>query len=66
MKKEESPASAMPDKLELNMDRVNKALADVIGQPALRATKVEVVLDKEYWKEICRDPWSGNVYKYSF
>lgn len=55
----------LPDR-EVNLAQLNKALADVFGEPALRATKLELEIDKEYWVQVCGDPWSGNVYKYNF
>jgi hypothetical protein len=45
----------LPDR-EVNVARLNRALADVFGEPGL----------EEYWRQICADPWSGNVYKYNF
>ncbi len=58
-------AHFLPDR-EVNLAKLNKALADVFGEPALRATKLHLEIDEEYWKQICGDPWSGNVYKYNF
>lgn len=55
----------LPDR-EVNLGALNKALADVFGEPALRGTKLELEIDEEYWTQICGDPWSGNVYKYNF
>jgi hypothetical protein len=55
----------LPDR-EVNLAKLNKALADVFGEPALRGTKLELEIDREYWLQICSDPWSGNVYKYNF
>lgn len=55
----------LPDR-EVNLAKLNKALADVFGEPALRGTKLDLQIDEEYWRQICSDPWSGNVYKYNF
>lgn len=51
---------------EVNLAKLNKALADVYGEPALRGTRLELEIDQEYWEQICSDPWSGNAYKYNF
>lgn len=51
---------------EVNLGKLNKALADVYGEPALRGTRMELEIDEEYWRQVCSDPWSGNVYKYNF
>lgn len=58
-------AHFLPDR-EVNLGQLNKALVDVFGEPALRPTKLELEIDKEYWIQVCGDPWSGNVYKYNF
>lgn len=58
-------AHFLPDR-EVNLGQLNKALADVFGEPAFRATKLELEIDKEYWIQVCSDPWSGNVYRYNF
>jgi hypothetical protein len=58
-------AHFLPDR-EVNLGKLNKALADVFGEPALRATKLELEIDREYWLQVCSDPWSGNVYRYNF
>jgi hypothetical protein len=55
----------LPDR-EVNLAKLNKALSDVFGEPALSGTKLHLEIDEEYWKKICGDPWSGNVYKYNF
>jgi hypothetical protein len=55
----------LPDR-EVNLAHLNKALADVYGEPALRLRRLEVEIDEEYWRQVCSDPWSGNVYKYNF
>lgn len=55
----------LPDR-EVNLAALNKALADVFGEPALRGTKLDLEIDEKYWTQICHDPWSGNVYKYAF
>ena len=55
----------LPDR-EVNLAAVNKALADVFGEPALIGRHMELEIDEEYWQMICSDPWSGNVYKYHF
>lgn len=55
----------LPDR-EVNLAALNKALADVFGEPALRGRHMELEIDEEYWVQICGDPWSGNVYKYHF
>jgi hypothetical protein len=46
--------------------KLNKALADVYGEPALRLRKLEVEIDEDYWIQVCGDPWSGNIYQYRF
>lgn len=58
-------AHFLPDR-EVNLGRLNQALIDVFGEPALRGTRMEVEIDKEYWIQVCSDPWSGNVYRYNF
>ncbi|HEX5781145.1 MAG TPA: hypothetical protein VFX80_04460 [Solirubrobacteraceae bacterium] len=58
-------AHFLPDR-EVNLGRLNKALVDVFGEPALRGTSMELEIDKEYWLQVCSDPWSGNVYRYNF
>lgn len=55
----------LPDR-EVNLAALNKALADVFGEPALRTTRLQLEIDEEYWTQICGDPWSGNIYKYHF
>ncbi|HEY8472656.1 MAG TPA: hypothetical protein VIL37_08470 [Natronosporangium sp.] len=45
---------------------LDKALADVFGEPALRTRKLELEIDQEYWEMICHDQWAGNIYRYSF
>ena len=55
----------LPDR-EVNLGQLNKALIDVFGEPALRNLRFELEIDEEYWRQVCGDPWSGNVYKYSF
>jgi hypothetical protein len=55
----------LPDR-EVNLATLNKALADVFGEPALSARKLELEIDQEYWEMICSDPWAGNIYRYSF
>lgn len=55
----------LPDR-EVNLAQLNKALADVFGEPALRLTELSMRIDEEYWKQICGDPWSANVYTYRF
>lgn len=55
----------LPDR-EVNLAKLNKALADVFGEPALRGTRMELEIDEEYWLQICGDPWAGNVYRYHF
>lgn len=55
----------LPDR-ELNLAKLNKALADVYGEPGLRLKKLELEIDEEYWLQICQDPWSGNIYQYRF
>ncbi|WP_349606355.1 hypothetical protein [Cupriavidus sp. DF5525] len=55
----------LPDR-EVNLAKLNKALADVFGEPALRLTELSMRIDEEYWKQICGDPWSANVYTYRF
>jgi hypothetical protein len=55
----------LPDR-EVNLAKLNKALADVYGEPALRLKKLVIEIDEDYWTQICGDQWSGNIYKYSF
>ncbi len=55
----------LPDR-EVNLGKLNKALADVYGEPAFRGLGMELEIDEEYWRQVCSDPWSGNVYKYNF
>lgn len=55
----------LPDR-EVNLAKLNKALADVYGEPALRIKDMHLEIDEEYWTQVCSDPWSGNVYKYSY
>lgn len=55
----------LPDR-EVNLAKLNKALADVFGEPALRVTDLSLRIDEEYWRQVCGDPWSGNVYTYRF
>lgn len=54
------------DDREVNLAVLNKALADVFGEPGLRGRRMELEIDEDYWRQICGDPWSGNVYKYNF
>lgn len=58
-------AHFLPDR-EVNIASLNKALVDVFGEPGLRPTRVEIEIDEDYWTQICGDPWSGNIYRYSF
>ena len=55
----------LPDR-EVNLGALNKALADVFGEPALTGRRLELEIDQDYWDRIASDPWSGNVYKYNF
>jgi hypothetical protein len=55
----------LPDR-EVNFAKLNKALADVFGEPALRVTDLSLRIDETYWRQVCSDPWSGNVYTYRF
>ena len=55
----------LPDR-EVNLAKLTKALADVYGEPALRIRDLQLTIDEEYWTQLCSDPWSGNVYTYSF
>jgi len=55
----------LPDR-EVNLAHLNKALADVFGEPALRLTDMSLRIDEGYWRQVCSDPWSGNVYTYRF
>jgi hypothetical protein len=55
----------LPDR-EVNLAKLNKALADVYGEPALRLRKLEVEIVEEYLIVVCGDPWSGNIYQYRF
>lgn len=55
----------LPDR-EVSLAKLNQALVDVFGEPAFRGTKMELEIDKEYWIQVCGDPWSGNVYRYNF
>lgn len=55
----------LPDR-EVNLAKLNKALADVFGEPALRGLELDLKIDEEYWRQVCGDPWQGNIYKYRF
>ncbi len=55
----------LPDR-EVNLAKLNKALADVYGEPALRGLRLGLEIDEYYWKQVCSDPWSGNAYRYAF
>ena len=55
----------LPDR-EVNLAHLNEALADVFGEPALRLMKMEMTVDEVMWRQICGDPWSGNIYRYAF
>jgi hypothetical protein len=55
----------LPDR-EVNLAQLNKALADVFGEPALRMLDMKLTIDPEYWMQLCGNPWSGNVYQYRF
>ena len=55
----------LPDR-EVNVAKLNKALADVFGEPGLRGKRLDLEIDEDYWIQICGDPWSGNVYRYNF
>ena len=55
----------LPDR-EVNLAHLNQALADVFGEPALLATKFELEIDESAWRQLCSDPWSGNLYRYAF
>jgi hypothetical protein len=55
----------LPDR-EVNLAHLNEALADVFGEPALRLMKMEMTVDEAMWRQICGDPWSGNIYRYAF
>jgi hypothetical protein len=58
-------AHFLPD-VEVNLAKLNKALADVYGEPALRIRNLNLEIDEEYWRQICSDPWSGNIYRYNY
>jgi hypothetical protein len=55
----------LPDR-EVNLAQLNKALADVFGEPALRMLKMNLEIDPQYWMQTCGNPWSGNIYQYHF
>lgn len=55
----------LPDR-EVNLAKLNRALQDVFGEPGLRGMRVELEIDEAYWRQICGDPWSGNIYRYNF
>ena len=55
----------LPDR-EVNLSHLNEALADVFGEPALRLMKMEMTIDEVMWRQVCGDPWSGNIYRYAF
>lgn len=55
----------LPDR-EVNLAQLNQALADVFGEPALRMLDMKLTIDEEYWRQLCGNPWSGNVYQYRF
>jgi hypothetical protein len=51
---------------EVNLAQLNKALADVFGEPALRMMNMNLEIDREYWMQVCGNPWDGNIYQYRF
>ena len=55
----------LPDR-EVNLAHLNEALADVFGEPALRLMKMDLTIDEATWRQVCSDPWSGNIYRYAF
>jgi hypothetical protein len=55
----------LPDR-EVNLAQLNKSLADVFGEPALRMMRMNLEIDRDYWMQMCGNPWSGNIYQYSF
>lgn len=55
----------LPDR-EVNLAKLNAALADVYGEPALRVLGMQLEIDPEFWRQVCGDPWSGNLYRYAF
>lgn len=55
----------LPDR-EVNLAQLNQALADVYGEPALRMLSMQLVIDEVYWKQLCGNPWDGNIYQYRF
>ena len=55
----------LPDR-EVNLAHLNEALADVFGEPALRLMKMNLTIDEATWRQVCSDPWSGNIYRYAF
>ena len=55
----------LPDR-EVNLAHLNEAMADVFGEPALRLMKMEMTIDEAMWRQVCSDPWSGNIYRYAF
>ena len=55
----------LPDR-EVNLAKMNRALADVFGEPTLRMMNMTLEIDKENWVQISGNQWSGNIYQYSF
>lgn len=55
----------LPDR-EVNLAQLNQALADVYGEPALRMLSMQLEIDEVLWKQLCGNPWSGNIYQYRF
>ena len=55
----------LPDR-EVNLAQLNKALADVYGEPALRMLSMQLVIDRDYWTQVCGNEWGGNAYRYAF
>ena len=58
-------AHFLPDR-EVNLAKLNSALADVYGEPALRVLGMQLEIDPVYWAQLCGNPWSGNLYRYAF
>lgn len=50
----------------VDVDQLNKALADVFGEHGIRGKRLDFEIDEDYWRDVTRDPWAGNIYTYHF
>jgi hypothetical protein len=48
------------------LSTINKALADIYGVSNLKLKNLNFEIDKDHWKQVAEDGWTGNVYHYSF